>query len=276
MRAFTAWLRSIGARPLRRTRAPAPAPLPPGALRMSPGYCPVCERETHFIAYGEWLRDHYLCQQCGSIPRERALFTVMERVVPAWRSLRIHESSPGRPESSRRLEAECPGYIATHYFPASEPGTTVNGFRSENLEKLTFRDESFDLVITQDVMEHVLDPAAGFREIARTLAPGGHHIFTTPIAPSMPMSQPRARRAADGQIEYLAPPEYHGNPIDPQGALVTMQFGADIARLVEQSSGLATTIQRPIDPHRGIVGEYLEVMVSAKPARPGRDTETSQ
>ncbi len=33
--------------------------------------------------------------------------------------------------------------------------------------------------LTQDVFEHLFDPAAAFREIARTLQPGGAHVFTT-------------------------------------------------------------------------------------------------
>jgi len=39
------------------------------------------------------------------------------------------------------------------------------------------RDESFDLVITQDFFEHVLRPA---KEIARTLKSGGAHIYAVP------------------------------------------------------------------------------------------------
>jgi SAM-dependent methyltransferase len=40
---------------------------------------------------------------------------------------------------------------------------------------------AFDLYLTQDVFEHLFDPAAAFREIARTLRTGGAHVFTTPL-----------------------------------------------------------------------------------------------
>ena len=49
----------------------------------------------------------------------------------------------------------------------------VQGVRCENLEELTFPDESIDLHISQDVMEHVFQPKRAFAEIARTLRPGG-------------------------------------------------------------------------------------------------------
>ena len=144
------------------------------------GYCVVCDAQTQFTARDPWLRDHYRCERCGSIPRERALLTVLERRFPDWPGLSIHESSPALP-SSDRIRRLCGSYLATHRFPGVPPGAIERGFRNEDLSRQTFADESFDLVITQDVMEHVLDPEAAFREIARTLRPGGAHVFTTPI-----------------------------------------------------------------------------------------------
>ena len=44
---------------------------------------------------------------------------------------------------------------------------------NQNLEKLTYEDESFDVVITQDVFEHINEPFQAFKEIARVLKPGG-------------------------------------------------------------------------------------------------------
>ena len=42
-----------------------------------------------------------------------------------------------------------------------------------NIESLPFEDEAFDLVLSTQVLEHVLDPAAALGELARVLAPGG-------------------------------------------------------------------------------------------------------
>ena len=142
------------------------------------------------------------------------------------------------------------------------------GYKCEDLTRQTFPGESFDIVITQDVMEHVLDPDLAFREIARTLRPGGAHVFTTPIYQDLAYSIPRARLAA-GVIEYLEEPEYHGNPIDAAGSLVTMHYGLDLPELIFRASGLFTYVYLIIDRSRGLDGEFLEVLVSYKPATRG-------
>lgn len=233
-----------------------------GTRRANPGRCPVCGRATLFIMYGPWLRDHYLCARCNSIPRQRALMLVLEREFPDWRSLRIHESSPGG-ASSDRIRAQCPGYKATQFYPDVPPGASKDGFRCENLERMTFQDASFDLVITQDVFEHVLAPEDALREIARTLKPGGAHLFTMPYYAGR-ATRVRARHGADG-VELLAEPEYHGNPIDSRGSLVTREWGADFPDFVRRHSGMETTIYRERGRNRGLDGEFLEVFVSRKP-----------
>ena len=228
------------------------------------GECPVCERRTLFVELGPWLRDQYKCLFCRSIPRFRAVIHLLETRFPAWRTLKIHESSPDG-ASSRKLQRECPRYVATQFYPDVRPGTFKDGVRSENLEASTFAEESFDLVVTQDVFEHVLNPRAAFADIARTLRPGGAHVFTVPYYRGKPTFT-RAVSGADG-IEHLAPPDFHCNPADREGgSLVVTEWGDDLPQIVFESSSLETSIYQMHDPKRGIVGEFLEVFVTAKPA----------
>ena len=51
---------------------------------------------------------------------------------------------------------------------------------NQNLEQLTFSDNSFDIVITSDVMEHVRLDDRAHQEIRRVLKPGGVYLFTVP------------------------------------------------------------------------------------------------
>jgi 2-polyprenyl-3-methyl-5-hydroxy-6-metoxy-1,4-benzoquinol methylase len=48
-----------------------------------------------------------------------------------------------------------------------------------NLERLPFEDGSFEVVISTQVIEHLLDVPAGIRELARVLAPGGRLMLST-------------------------------------------------------------------------------------------------
>ncbi len=232
------------------------------------GFCPVCEQDSTFAAKDPWLRDHYLCLNCNSQPRERALFSVLTQLRPNWRELSIHESSPGT-AASRRLQDQAPGYLASQYDPSIPWGSVhPRGWRSEDLERQTFADAKFDLVITQDVMEHVFAPDLAISEIGRTLKPGGLHICTVPIVNKEGPSVRRARRKTDGTVEHLLEPSFHGNPMDPNGSLVTIDWGYDIAAYWDAVSGLSTTIFTIDDPGRGIQAEYIEVLVSRKGGLP--------
>lgn len=133
-----------------------------------------------------------------------------------------------------------------------------------NWEPCIADDECIDLHITQDVMEHVFNSDAAFREIARTLKPGGAHVFTVPIVNKHSPSQVRAQLGADGKIVHLMPPIYHGNPVNAEGALVTVDWGFDICQRIFDASGLFTHIVHLDDLSHGIRAEYIEVLVSIK------------
>lgn len=47
-------------------------------------------------------------------------------------------------------------------------------------EDLPFRDNTFDIVFSNEVLEHVDDDARTVREVVRVLKPGGHFVFFVP------------------------------------------------------------------------------------------------
>ena len=191
----------------------------------------------------------------------------IETYFPNWRSLTIHESSPGNRGASKRLSQECSQYVPSQFFPDQKPGSIVGKFRCENLEELSFADESIDLHVTQDVLEHVFHPSKVFSEIARTLKPGGAHICTVPIVNKSKPSRLRARVSDDGQIAHLEPPVYHGNPISDKGSLVTVDWGFDICQHIFDSCGLFTHLVYIDDLSKGIRAEYIEILITVKPQK---------
>jgi glycosyltransferase involved in cell wall biosynthesis/SAM-dependent methyltransferase len=228
-------------------------------VKRAAGFCPVCESDTEFIAADPWLRDHYLCSKCGSKPRQRALLRVLAERLPNWKDLKIHESSP----ADDYLKTAAPGYSHSHYLGDQNLGQNVRGSRNENLECLTFENQTFDLFITQDVLEHVFNPDKAIREMLRVVRPGGAVIFTVPVHKHLPKTR---RRAVHGKTDvvHLQPPEYHGNPVGDGRSLVTWDYGQDFADMVRE--WCAPQVVQVIDvcerrEEFGIDGEYLNVFV---------------
>ena len=232
------------------------------------GRCVICEADVTFTARYQWFRDHLKCLGCGSVPRERALMHAVETFYPHWRDLRIHEMAPVVRGASVKLR-EAPGYDASQYMPFLPLGErTPAGWVNQDAENLTFADGTWDLVVTQDVFEHIFDIDAAFGEIGRILRPGGAHIFTTPLVKKARPTECRASRGPDGAVRHHAEPEYHGNPVDPDGSLVTWHFGFDLAARILACTGMPTIILSWDRLDLGIRAEYIEVLVSLKPGGP--------
>jgi SAM-dependent methyltransferase len=219
-----------------------------------PGHCPVCG-PTVFVVTGPWLRDQYRCVHCLAKPRQRALMYTLKRRIPNWRELTIFESSPSGP-ASQRIAKHCRDYTPSQFFDDVPSGQVVNGVRREDLRAMTLPDASLDLVITQDVFEHVVDPAAAFREIARVLRPGGQHIFTVPIY--------RRPETLIRVATHLVEPDYHGNPIGDGKSLVVREWGDDITTFIEEHAGTPTERYDPTSWWWGLRGEMKDVLVSRR------------
>ena len=52
--------------------------------------------------------------------------------------------------------------------------------RIANADKIPFESDRFDVVFSDNVLEHLDEPEAVFREVARVLKPGGVFLFKTP------------------------------------------------------------------------------------------------
>ncbi len=223
------------------------------------GYCICCDRRVTFLSPYEWLRDHYRCGQCQSIPKERALMLCLELYFPHWRDLKIHESSPVWTGASRKIRDGCKDYLPSMYYPEIKCGEIKAGFRCENLEKLTFPDETFDLHITSDVFEHVFYPGKAFQEIARTLKPGGAHVFTVPLVRRNKATRIRAVRDEQlNGVRHLENQDYHGEH------LVVRDWGYDITQYIYEHSGMETKMILIENIDFGLKAEYNEVLISIK------------
>lgn len=240
------------------------------------GHCSICEAERSFVAerdtdldkrwFPNWFREALRCTVCKAPPRERAIADALNKVRPNWRELAIHECSPGGWALSAKIARECKGYVATQYDPSFAFGTqSPNGrWRNENLEAQTFDDAVFDIVITQDVFEHLFHPGRAMREIARTLRPGGVAVMTVPVVRGWGATERRARLAADGSVEHLLPEQYHGNPVGDGRSLVTVDWSYDIGSYLAAASGLSVTVVLVDDMGNAIRDPWNTLIVARK------------
>jgi SAM-dependent methyltransferase len=137
-------------------------------------------------------------------------------------------------------------YICSEYFPHLKSGQfNEKGIRCENLQDLSFANETFQVVITQDVLEYVQDLIQAFIEIYRVLQNGGVHVFTVPC-----VGETKTR---EGQ-----PDVYRDDPVGGAG-LVYTDFGLDLVNLLNKAVYRETEVRpamslesstRSIDPLR--------------------------
>jgi SAM-dependent methyltransferase len=216
------------------------------------GVCPVCGCRGVFVCNERSFREGYLCSTCRSSLRSQGQADALLRLYsmngssslsalveePAFAALRIWE--PGLAGPLRKHLRRLPGYVQTAYEPDVAGGDYVDGLRCEDLMALTFPDDSFDLIITSDILEHVRRPYAAFRELHRVLSPGGRHVFSIPLHHPLP-STTVERVDTSGDVDrHLAEPHFHYGP-GGSTHLVYNDFGQDLLDRLDRI-GFETTV----------------------------------
>jgi SAM-dependent methyltransferase len=145
--------------------------------------------------------------------------------------------------------ARCRHFTGSYFFPEVAAGTQIGQFTCVDLGSQPFSDHTFDVVVTQDVLEHVPEPAVALAETCRTLKSGGVHVFTVPRTPG---TKTRARAVVrEGNLVAVEPAVYHRNPIDRSGSLVVTDWGGDLESIVEQACGFECVVVVAQDARRG-------------------------
>ncbi|MEJ5358211.1 MAG: rhamnan synthesis F family protein [Desulfobacterales bacterium] len=184
-------------------------------------------------AYGKWygkvllFREQLICGDCKLNNRQRGVFYAARRLGLDLTTLQIYvyEQTTAFYRNLFRLN---PRIVGSEYLgPAYPKGTIVGGIRHEDAMDLSFADGSFDVLIANDVFEHVPDLDVSLHEAYRTLRRDGVLLFSIPLDLSRDHSQTRAV-LRNGTVEHLHAPIYHGNPISEKGSLVFTDCGWDV------------------------------------------------
>ncbi len=216
------------------------------------GKCAVCGEDTEFIQREYALREGYRCKNCRSSLRHRCQAqAILKTIAPGIESiaeLSTHESlkrlcmyEPGITGPFRKHLKNAKLYTNSYYYPELKLGESRDGVRNENLECLTFSDNSYDLVITSDILEHIRNPYTAFKEVNRILKPDAPHIFTIPML--HPLQKKTVVRVDTSGIKdvHLIPPHYHIAG-DGGKSLVYNDFGLDLMDIIQSQTNAKVKI----------------------------------
>jgi SAM-dependent methyltransferase len=209
------------------------------AIRAAPSYisrmsqwtvrrCGCCNRITIFVANSS-SPEFTLCLLCSANERYELLAAeIRSRYASDLSEKDVLELDPHSP--LRRILSGARTYTRTFYDGRKSSGSLgPEGSVCQDITSLTFNDDSFDLIVSSEVLEHVPLLEKALSETARVLKPGGAHLFTVP---------PRARtkkraEIVDGKTHFLEPPDYHRDPLNAEGILAFWDIGPDLPEVIK-------------------------------------------
>ncbi len=124
------------------------------------GICLVCGRLTYFDKFYDNHRELGYCALCRASNRKRQLCYLLRKFlnlgdlgkITSGRYILNAESSGGLHESLKHNV----NYVLSEYFgEAYESGAIVDGILNVNLTDSHFAENTFDIVLTSDVFEHI-------------------------------------------------------------------------------------------------------------------------
>lgn len=207
------------------------------------GQCSVCGQLQEFVRAARPIRETYRCQACKASLREReqahAIVDVYSKMtantlqelvtLEPFKRLKIYE--PGTAGAARKLFKHLPNYHQSDYYLEADRHKSTYELPHQSLEALSYPSQSFDLLITSDILEHVRHPMQAFAETYRVLKPGGCHVFTIPLQEPVPAKTVARVDVTKEQDLHILPPHYHGNGKGGQ-SLVYNDFGRDIVDML--------------------------------------------
>lgn len=201
------------------------------------GYCSVCHSNHPFVVdfqFAEEIdgkkvlnwRERLVCPNCGCSSRQRFMISkILENYTDDTKVL-VYEQASNLFSKIKRTIPEVTGF--EYVGDSCKTKTVICGIDCENICGLSYPDEEFSLLISNDVFEYAYDYEKAFSEACRVLKPGGKMIFTVPFNGNSDVTVRRAEINENGLV-YTETPWYHGCPIEGQDSLLVYEvFGWDI------------------------------------------------
>jgi len=253
------------------------------------GYCDCCEQHLDMIGdwalsefscnydayifdaskYSRWyervplFRETLVCPKCRLNNRQRGIFFVLKNleIEVGRQDIYVYEQiTPFYSELTKKgKQVFGSEYLGKDYTR----GMIYGKVRHEDAHCLTFESGSFDLLISNDVFEHVYDLNQTLREAYRVLRKNGILLLSVPFDISRITTYKRAKIMNDS-IQHILPPIYHGNPVSKNGSLVYYDFGWDIIDIIKSNGFGKAFMQYYYAPNHALIGGGLQFIFVAK------------
>lgn len=190
--------------------------------------------------------------------RVRSVMRVIETIIEdnQLTSPRIYAAEALTP-FALRLRGQYPRFLGSEFTLNPERREWMYPIPHEDIQNLSLPSGAFDIVSTNEVLEHVPSIDKSLAEIQRVLRPGGWHVGTVPFHYFEDESLRRAMLDGDGNIVHLMEPEYHGDPMNEGGVLVFEVPGWDIIGRAKQLGFQRAFMRFMISTEYGVVAEHI-------------------
>lgn len=206
------------------------------------GYCLNCNEIVNFNydfmmdAKVIWYREQLICPLCGFNNRHRIILHLLKNFInKKGLKIYLYEQITQFYSVINNTYGVDSKVVGSEFLNQDlKSGTIVDGIRHEDALNLSFENDSIDLMISNDIFEHIPDIKQAFKEAHRVLKKGGNLLFTVPFYPDYEETLIRAN-VENGEIVYLTEKEIHGNPLSEEGSLVFYTFGWDIMKFQKEA-----------------------------------------
>ena len=202
-----------------------------------PGFCWVCNSKSEFGVDSKYhkgtpekivinWKERLVCKSCGLNNRKRSSIHIFNDFFKPSLNSSIFLAEQMSP-IYKWFRKKFKNTIGSEYLGESVNTGSLNkqGIRNEDLTNLTFNDKTFDYVIALDVFEHIPNYTEALNECRRVLRKDGYLFFTVPFFRDEQDNIVRAIIDKNNKIKHFLPPDFHGNPMSPNGSLCYTNFG---------------------------------------------------
>lgn len=177
-------------------------------------FCPICKSSFKFFASGGMdNRLNSRCYKCNSLERHRLLYLYMNEKLNFFntnKNFKLLHFAPEKFFYDAFLDMPSIDYIPCDLFPEMYNYKGSKKILKVDMTNINYPDNTFDFILHNQVLEHIVDDKLAMQELYRVMKKGGSGIFQVPIDynraktyEDFSITTPEGRKEAFGQHDHV-------------------------------------------------------------------------